>query len=40
VEGLPETGCPLDPGPGLGGIFSVGLFSAKSSYFFRKYGLS
>jgi hypothetical protein len=31
VEGLPETGCPLDPGPGLGGIFSLGLFSAKAS---------
>jgi hypothetical protein len=25
VEGLPETGCPLDPEPGLGGIFSLGL---------------
>lgn len=25
VEGLPGTGCPLDPEPGLGGIFSLGL---------------
>src|ERR1035441_223170 len=31
VEGLPETACPLDPGPGLGGMFSLGLFSAKAS---------
>jgi hypothetical protein len=25
VEGLPETGCPLDPEAGLGGMFSLGL---------------
>jgi hypothetical protein len=33
VEGLPETGCPLDPGPGLGGTVSLGLLSAKASPF-------
>ena len=33
VEGYPETGCPLDPGPGLGGNSSVGLFWAIASPF-------
>ena len=33
VEGLPETECPLDPGPGLGGMFSLGLLWAKASSF-------
>jgi hypothetical protein len=37
VEGLPETGCPLDPGPGLGGDLSVGLFWAKASFFLREF---
>src|SRR5580693_7492059 len=36
VEGNPETGCPQDPGPGLGGNLSVGLFRAKSSPFCMK----
>src|SRR5580700_10284970 len=31
VEGNPETGCPQDPGPGLGGNLSVGPFQAKAS---------
>jgi hypothetical protein len=31
VEGLPEADSPLDPGPGLGDILSLGLFPAKSS---------
>ena len=33
VEGYPDTGCPLDPDPGLGGMVSLGLFSPKASYF-------
>jgi hypothetical protein len=37
VEGLPETAGPLDPEPGLGGIVSLGLFSAKASVFFGKF---
>ena len=31
VEGLPEIGCPLDPGPGLGDIFSLGLLTGIAS---------
>jgi hypothetical protein len=27
---------PLDPGPGLGGILSLGLFLANASYFSKK----
>jgi hypothetical protein len=30
---IPETDCPLDPGPGLGDIVSLGLFQTKSSFF-------
>ena len=37
VEGLPETGRPLDPGPGLGGMFSLGLFAANASPFLHEY---
>jgi hypothetical protein len=33
VEGFPKTDCPLDPEPGLGGMFSLGLFHGKSSLF-------
>jgi hypothetical protein len=33
VEGYPETVCPQDPDPGLGGMVSLGLFSAKASSF-------
>jgi len=33
VEGLPETGCPLDPEPGLGGMFSLGSLQGKASPF-------
>ena len=33
---IPETGCPPDPGPGLGDILSLGLFWAKSSSFFKE----
>ena len=33
VEGFPKTDCPLDPEPGLGGMFSLGLFVGKSSCF-------
>ena len=40
VEGLPGTGCPLDPGPGLGGILSLGLFAAKASPFLNKIPIS
>ena len=29
----PETGCPLDPEPGLGGMFSLGLLYRKASSF-------
>jgi hypothetical protein len=36
VEGLPETGCPLDPEPGLGDIVSLGLLAAKASPFLNK----
>ena len=36
VEGLPKTDCPLDPEPGLGGIFSVGLFRGKSSLIWER----
>jgi len=35
VEGLPGTAGPLDPEPGLGGIVSLGLFTAKASIFLR-----
>jgi hypothetical protein len=40
VEGLPGTGCPLDPGPGLGGILSLGLFRVKASPFLNKIPVS
>jgi hypothetical protein len=40
VEGLPETGCPLDPGPGLGGNLSLGLFWAKASPFLYEFPTS
>ena len=33
---IPETYCPLDPGPGLGGMVSLGLFSSKSSSFLER----
>ena len=33
---IPETGYPLDPGPGLGDIVSLGLFQTKSSSFFKE----
>jgi hypothetical protein len=33
VDGYPGTACPLDPGPGLGGNLSLGLFRPKSSSF-------
>jgi hypothetical protein len=36
VEGNPETGCPQDPGPGLGGKLSVGPFQAKASLILRE----
>jgi hypothetical protein len=36
VEGLPETAGPLDPEAGLGGIVSLGLFTAKARVFFEK----
>jgi hypothetical protein len=35
VEGLPEAGGPLDPGPGLGDMVSLGLLEEKSSSFLR-----
>ena len=35
VEGYPETVCPLDPGPGLGGTVSLGLFPHKSRQILR-----
>jgi hypothetical protein len=37
VEGHPETDRPLDPEPGLGGIFSLGLLGGKASPFFEKF---
>jgi hypothetical protein len=40
VEGLPETGCPLDPEPGLGGIFSLGLLCGIASTFFEPNSVS
>jgi hypothetical protein len=40
VEGYPKTGCPLDPGPGLGGISSVGLFWAIASPFSCEFPVS
>jgi hypothetical protein len=40
VEGHPETGCPLDPGPGLGGNSSVGLFWAIASPFLCEFPVS
>jgi hypothetical protein len=33
VEGLPKTDSPLDPGPGLGDIVSLGSLVAKASQF-------
>ena len=33
---IPETDCPLDPGPGLGGKVSLGLFSLKASSFLKR----
>ena len=36
VEGNPETGCPQDPGPGLGGKLSVGPIQAKASPFLHE----
>jgi hypothetical protein len=36
VEELPKVGRPLDPGPGLGGNLSLGLFLAKSSSIFEQ----
>jgi hypothetical protein len=33
VERHPETVSPLDPEPGLGGIFSLGLLSGKARHF-------
>ena len=36
VEGLPAAGGPLDPGSGLGGILSVGLFWANASPFLKQ----
>ena len=35
VEGLPEAGCPLDPGPGLGGNSQFRLVFSKSKFFFE-----
>jgi hypothetical protein len=37
VEELPEADSPLDPGPGLGDTFSLGLFPPKSSSFLGKH---
>ena len=34
VERHPETDRPLDPEPGLGGIFSLGLLGGKARLFF------
>jgi hypothetical protein len=36
VERHPETVCPLDPEPGLGGILSLGLLWGKARLFFCK----
>jgi hypothetical protein len=36
VEGVPGIDCPLDPEPGLGGMFSLGLLFAKASSFFNQ----
>lgn len=36
VESLPKTGRPLDPEPGLGGIFSLGLLWGKASDILNK----
>jgi len=33
---IPKTDCPLDPEPGLGGIFSVGLFCGKASLIWER----
>jgi hypothetical protein len=35
VEGFPESGCPLDPGLGLGGTFKSRLVLAKIKPFLR-----
>jgi hypothetical protein len=37
VERHPKTDRPLDPEPGLGGIFSLGLFERKARLFFYKF---
>jgi hypothetical protein len=37
VEGVPGIGCPLDPEPGLGGMFSLGLLSGKASSFLANF---
>ncbi len=41
VEGFPETGCPLDPGPGLGGSFKCRThFRQKQALFCMKIPIS
>jgi hypothetical protein len=37
VEGYPETGCPLDPGLGLGGTFQYVLILGKIKPYFREF---